>query len=214
MTATPAIVPGLPAASADAAAARRAAAQILSESRFHSGPVPRPLHGLLAAIGRALRPIEHALSRSFHGVAAQLPGGAPALWTILAVLALLAIVALTRRVSRRVLRDAAAAAPAPSGPPATAAALELEAAQAERDGRLDDAVRLRFQAGLTALAERELIASATSTPTGQVRRTLRSERFDALARRFDEIVYGGAPARPEDVEAARHEWPLLLEARR
>jgi Domain of unknown function (DUF4129) len=42
---------------------------------------------------------------------------------------------------------------------------------------------------------------------------LRSERFDALARRFDEIVYGGRPAGEEDVKVARQEWVALLSPR-
>jgi len=200
--------------STEAAAARRAAAQILSESRFHAGPVPRPLHGVLAAIGRALDPIEHALAHGFNNVSGHLPGGSATLWTILAAVVLLAVVWVTRRTTSRVLRDRTSATQAAPGAPATAATLALAAEQAERDGRLDDAVRLRFQAGLTTLAERELIASATSTPTAEVRRALRSERFDALAARFDEIAYGGAEARPDDVEAARHEWPVLLEGGR
>jgi hypothetical protein len=44
---------------------------------------------------------------------------------------------------------------------------------------------------------------------------LGSSRFDRLARDFDEIVYGRRPPRPEDVAAARTEWPeLLAEVRR
>ncbi len=193
-----------------AAAARRAAKDILAESRFHAGPIPRPLHGFLHAVGQLWAPIGRRIQDAFDAVAGVLPGGATVLWTILAVIVLLAVVALTARSTRRALREPGEAGAPRGGARVTAESLERAAVEAERAGRLQEAVRLRFQAGLMRLAERDLIDPAASTPNAQLRRTLRSARFDALAGRFDEIVYGGDEAREQDVEDARREWALLV----
>jgi hypothetical protein len=204
-------MPGSPPTAPDsAAAARHAARQILAERRFHSGPLPRPLHGLLTALGNALQPLGHAIGSAFDSVANAIPGGHIVLWTILAGLLLAAVVALTQRGTRRVLRAPGGGAAPRGARPVTAGGLEAAAEEAERSGRLQEAVRLRFQAGLMRLAEADVIDPAGATPNAQLRRTLRSTRFDALARRFDEIVYGGDDARPQDVEDARREWPLLV----
>ncbi len=200
--------------SGGAAAARRAAEQILAERRFHAGSVPRPLHGFLHAVGTLLQPLFHRVGDAFRTVAGVIPGGTVVLWTILAALFLLAIGALSLRGTRRVLRQPSPGAGPSAGPRSSADALEQAALVAERAGHLQDAVRLRFQAGLMRLAERELIDDAAATPNAQVRRALRSERFDALARRFDEIVYGGDEARAQDVEDARREWPRLVGGQR
>jgi len=44
----------------------------------------------------------------------------------------------------------------------------------------------------------------------EVSRVLHSKRFDELAGRFDEIVYGGRPAVAEDVRVSRVQWRELL----
>jgi len=207
---------GVPALTApgSAAEARRAAQEILTERRFRAGPIPRPLEGVLHAIGVVLDPIFHAIRRAFDSVAGVIPGGDFVLWAILAALLLGAIAVLTLHGTRRVLAEPAGAW-TPAGPRRTSPqALEASADAAERDGRLQEAVRLRFQAGLMRLAEADVIDPASATPNAQLRRMLRSERFDALARRFDEIVYGGDEARAEDIEAARREWPRLVGDRR
>ena len=195
-------------------AARRAAAQILAEGRFHASPVPRPLHGVLHALGVALHPLFRAVDHAFDAVAGAIPGGRAVVWTILAGLVLLTGAVLTARATRGVLRDPERGIAPAGGPRLSAESIEAAAVEAEQAGRLQDAVRLRFQAGLMRLAEHDLIDATTSTPNAQLRRALRSERFDALAGRFDEIVYGGDEARAQDVEDARREWPLLVGGRR
>jgi hypothetical protein len=90
-------------------------------------------------------------------------------------------------------------------------ALEREADEAERAGDLQRAVRLRFRAGLLRLGDRGAIRYRPSVTTGEVRRTLRSSRFDGLAGTFEEVTYGGREADPPDVDAARREWPHVLE---
>ena len=90
-------------------------------------------------------------------------------------------------------------------------ALERAADAAERDGDLDRAVRLRFRAGLLRLGDRGAIRYRPSVTTGEVRRTLGSQRFDDLAGTFEAVAYGGRAAEGPDVDASRREWPRVLE---
>ena len=61
------------------------------------------------------------------------------------------------------------------------------------------------------VAEKQLVA--LSMLNVEVSRALGSRRFDELARRFDEIVYGGRPALEDDVRISRVEWAELLNSR-
>jgi hypothetical protein len=96
----------------------------------------------------------------------------------------------------------------------TPAALERRADEAERRGDHEDALRLRFRAGLLRLDARGAIAFRPSLQTGEVARALRSDAFDRLAADFDEVVYGARPATPDDVATARREWDRVLEGAR
>jgi hypothetical protein len=167
--------------------------------------VPRPLHGLLHAIGVALRAPFKAIGSAVNSLAGAIPGGAVTVWIILAAATIAISVASARRYSRRALSEDELQN-LPGGEPASAAALERQAALAEREGRWADAVRLRFRAGLARLTERGLITTAASTPTAEISQALHSPPFDALACRFDEIVYGAAPAGQIDAEQARRGW--------
>jgi hypothetical protein len=90
-------------------------------------------------------------------------------------------------------------------------ALEREADAAERAGDLERALRLRFRAGLLRLDERGAIRYRPSLTTGELRQLLGSATFDDLAARFEQVVYGREPAEPADVEAARNDWPRVVE---
>jgi hypothetical protein len=196
---------------ADADGARRAAAAILREGRFHSPLVPRPLHGLLTDLGDGLSSVGRAVARVVDRVGRLVPGGAVTVWIVLGLLVLAAAAILARRSSRRdAERDRGGPAGVGAGALERAADLEREAARAEDDGRFADAVRLRFRAGLARLSEDGVIGTVRSTPTAQLARTLRSADFDELARRFDEIVYGAEAAEAQDAEEARRRWPAVL----
>ncbi|HEY6522441.1 MAG TPA: hypothetical protein VIY10_01660 [Solirubrobacteraceae bacterium] len=192
-------------------AARRAASQILAESRFHQPHVPRPLHGLLAAIGSALQAPLTGLESLVTTIASVFPGGVVGVWALFAALTLAAGLAVATRLARRDL--ASTASPRVS---ATQSAGELErlAAAAQDAGRLEEAVRLRFRAGLTRLSDEAAIAGAPTRPTVEIAHALGSPHFDSLAGRFDEIAYGASPATAEDVDRQRREWPEILRAGR
>lgn len=207
-------MPGSSLSAGDAELARRQAREILAQGRFHIAPVPRPLHSLLQTVGKALESPLNAVEEVVSELAAKTPGGAVVVWGVLAALALLAIGALSLRGARRSLAEGQSGEGAAGLAAALSAAdLERAAAQAERDGRHEDAVRLRFRAGLLLLGERDLVDFVPSMSNAEVSRALRSERFDELARRFDEIVYGGRAAREEDVDEARLDWSRLLSRR-
>lgn len=195
---------------ADAQAARRAAAAILRESRFHNPSVPRPLHGVLHDIGKVLQAVGHAVTHAVDRVGGVFPGGTVAVWVLLGLALVAAVAFLARRHSRRALLRDSRRAGGLGGRLERAADLEREAARAEREGRFEDAVRLTFRAGLARLAEEGAIRTARSTPNAQLSRLLHSPDFDALAVRFDEVAYGGAPARLADAEEARRRWSAVV----
>jgi hypothetical protein len=197
------------AASAPAAPAggepRRNAREVLAQKRFHGESVPGPFRGLLHRLEQ-LVPDLRPLLRWLDDI---LPGGRSVVWLVLAAL----VGGLAWRVARRLLtrRISVAAAAAQAAAPADdPKALERRAAEAEAAGELARALRLRFRAGLLRLDARGAIAFRPSISTQEVRRSLRSEDFDALAATFDDVVYGGRPAQPGDVVAARERWPAVV----
>lgn len=212
VSAAPALALG--GAQPDAAGLRRQARTILSERRFHATRLPRPLHGTFQRIGRWLAPIGRALERFFGGLAGHVPGGGFVLWPVLAALVILAALLITRRSLRRRVRGEQARE---TGRRALAHRdddpdeLEQSAEEASRAGDLDLALRLRFRAGLVRLDARRAIELRPSLTTGEVSRTLRSPVFAELAATFDEVTYGRRPARADEVEEARREWPRVLE---
>lgn len=195
---------------ADAAAARRSAAAILREGRFHASSVPRPFHGFFHAIGDALDRVGSWIGQAVDRIGKVVPGGPVVVWILLGLMLVGVVVVLSRRFARAgLLREHDELGPGGVEARERAADLERAALAAEQDGRFAEAVRLRFRAGLVTLAERGAISRPRSTPTVELARSLRSEDFDALARRFDEIVYGAAPAEEEDAEEARRRWAAV-----
>lgn len=193
-------------------ATREQARQILSEKRFQQGSLPRPLHGFFEALGRRLQPIGDAANWVVRHVDALVPGDRGVVWALAGILVLLAAAfGASRTLRRRVTlldreRTDAIATAAGRSPED----LERDAAAAEAAGELDAALRLRFSAGLARLAARGLVELRPSTSNAEIARRLRREEFERLACRFDATVYGGRPARPADLDAAREDWAALL----
>jgi hypothetical protein len=191
----------------DPDAARREAQHILSDGRFKSSTTPRPLRGPLQWLGARLETVFGPIGRFLERV----PG---IIWWALAAAVVAFVVWMIVRVRQQSVASASEDGKRRPRVPETgedAAALEREADEAERSGDLERAVRLRFRAGLLRLGDRGAIRYRRSVTTGEVRRTLRSERFDGLAGTFEEVTYGGRVAEPGDVDAARRDWPRVLE---
>jgi len=193
------------AAAVDPDEARRTARDILDGRQYRSSPTPRPFRRQLTWIGDRVHDIFEPLGRAI----AALP-----LWVVLtdAVAVLVLVVLLVVRLVRRRLGppDQRRAAAMPVVEVENPDELERAADAAERAGRLDEAVRLRFRAGLLRLGDRGAIRYRPSVTTNEVRGVLGSETFEELARTFEAVAYGGQTATGPDVETARREWPRVV----
>jgi Domain of unknown function (DUF4129) len=190
------------------AAARGEAEEILSERRFHGTETPRPLRGLLDWLADRLR----VFGGAFDWLAERLPGGDSTAAVLLATLVLLvaafAAARIAARRSRRILEERHRADVRRRVDPSD---LERAADEAERNGELEEALRLRFRAGLLRLERANVIAFHESMTSGEVARQLRSQEFDRIANTFDEVVYGRRPPESPDLRAARDGWPRVLQ---
>jgi hypothetical protein len=210
-------VPGSPSYSSSA---RQEARQILSKAPYHTTPshTPRPLAGVLHAVGRALnyalgRPsvwlYHHLLVHIGHGFTSAFGG-----WWVVVVGALaialgvaIGVVLVRRRarVSARVMATGLALADIEDPDD-----IDERAAQAESAGDLETAIRLRFRAGLVRLQRKGVIVNQDAKTGRQLSVTLHSPTFDALARRHEMIVYARDRATPADAATARSDWPRVL----
>jgi hypothetical protein len=187
--------------------AKARAQRILAERRFTGSPVPRPFHGVLAWLGRKFS----FLGRFFHRLDRVIPGGSAVVWTILAALvvgiaAFVAARVASRHEGRLISLERGERRRRLDDPDA----LEREAARAEERGDFELALRLRFRAGLIRLGRADRLPLRDSLTSGEAARLLHLDDFDALARSFDEVVYGRRAPGHEDVESARARWTRVL----
>jgi hypothetical protein len=199
-----------PSTPVQAFAARAQARRILNESRFRGSPVPRPFHSALVWLGERFSPV----SRAFHRLGRQVPGGDAALWAILAALVVVLSAVVASRTARRrgaslLERGELARRPTAVDP----RQLERAADEAEASGDPAAALRLRFRAGLLRLGRARIIPLRDSLTSGEARRLLRLHEFDLLAATHDDVVYGGRPARREDAVDAREHWSSVLRSK-
>jgi hypothetical protein len=133
------------------------------------------------------------------------------MWTLLSAAAIaLAVVVARRTAQRRGGRALELARERRLADAVDPRRLEREADEAERRGDHEAAVRLRFRAGLLRLGRKDVIPLRESLTSGQVRRLVRLQEFDRLARDHDEIAYGARTARPDDADAARTGWRTVV----
>lgn len=202
---------GTASAQQPAAAARQLAREILAGGRFHKASVPRPLHDVLREIGRLVQAPLSALEELVSKLGGHVSGGPAVVWAALALVVVLAGAALSTHGARRALRDPMPGETKRQGSLApTAAELERQALAAEAHGRYGEAVRARFRAGLLRLAERDIVGDAAFALSADVLRALHSREFAQLARRFDQIAYGGSAAGAEDARSSRELWRRVL----
>jgi hypothetical protein len=183
------------------------AADILGEDRFDtSGGVPistviqawtlRTISGILLAIERAI------------------PGGLATVGWFLLALAIGGLAAaswaLLRRRERAIegIVDSGRGLPGPSP-----GAIERRALDAERYGRFEDALRLRFVAALIRLDAHGAIRLYDGLTSESIATTLDLPLARELIHTHDEVAYGGRPATASDAAASREGWPrVVLEA--
>jgi hypothetical protein len=188
------------------------AEEILSDRRYHPRQPPRPFAGFFRRLGEL---IVDPLIRLFRWIGDLLPDVGSVPWLVLAAAVVIVAVVVTVRLSaRRGHRRFAAGAALLEEEGLDPDELERRAAEAERRGDLDAALRLRFRAGLGRLDEAGVVRLRPGLTNTAVSRVLRSRRFDALAVDFDEVAYGGRAATEADVAAARSGWPEVLSTAR
>jgi hypothetical protein len=198
--------------SVDPDRAREEARRILSEGRFHPRGAFRPFAGFFRWVGNA---IVDPIRSCFHKLGGIVPDFGSPLWLVLAFVVVVLAAVVAFRLSRDRGRQRSDRHPAGASEDGLdPAELERRAAEAERRGELAEALRLRFRAGLLRLDELGVIELRPGLTNAAAGRALRSPHYDSLAGDFDEVVYGGRPATPGDVEAARSEWPRLLQEAR
>ena len=185
--------------------ARRKARAIVSQRRFQPAEVPQPLR-------RPLELASSALDGAIDWLADRMPGGRMTVWWLAALPVALGSATVVWILARRHRRAGVSGLAARAGAMAPGPAkLEREADDAERAGQLERALRLRFAAGLARLDRAGAITLAPSLTTGQVSRLLRSPAFDGLALAFEDVAYGGRAAALAQLEAARSDWPRVLD---
>ena len=186
--------------------ARRVAHDILGGRQYHASPTPRPLRHQLTWIGDRVHDLADWIGRGFS----HIPEGV-AIAFAAAVLGIAIYIIVRYARGRRGRPDSRTRASALGADP-TEDPRELERAAdaAERAGRFDEALRLRFRAGLLRLGARGAIRYRPSVTTTEVRRVLGSETFEELARTFEAVAYGGCDADEPDLETARREWPRVV----
>jgi hypothetical protein len=183
------------------------ARDILSQPRFRPTDLPQPLRGPLEALADRIRDLGDPLSRLVNAI----PGEGSVEWIVLSIIVAVLAGYVALRLARRRARLRSEPSVAGIGVATLdPAALEGDAARAERDGDLERALRLRFAAGLLRLDRRQTIRLRPSLTTGDVARRLGSPHFDRVATVFDEVVYGRREPTDEDVEISREGWRKVL----
>ena len=199
--------------------ARREARQILSQPPYthRSSHSAAPLAGVLHAIGHGLwwligRPLAWLWRHAFAHAVNRIHLALGPWWPLPVAVAFVALGFFAGWLLARRRSRIAAAVPAASSEAETedAAALERAAVEAERQGDLESAVRLRYRAGLNRLEARGIISSRLTRTDGQLRLVVRDAIFDDLTYRHESVAYGRQEATPQDVAAAKEGWPKIL----
>lgn len=210
----------MPGSSSFSSSACDQARHILSKAPFRKVPshTPRPLAGVLHALGRALNAVlgrparwlyRHLLVHIGHGFRSTLGGWWVVVLGVLAVgLGVAVGVLIVRRRARISAREPTTRTMA--GDTDDPGEMERRAAVADSAGDHETAVRLRFRAGLLRLQRQGVIVNQDAQTDRQLSVTLRSSTFDILAGRHEMIVYAGDRATSDDAETARTQWPRVL----
>ena len=193
----------------DPAAAREEAREVLEQRRFQPTSVPAPLRDVRERVGEWLRSAGGPFESAFKWLADRIPGGAPVLWAVLATLVLAMAAMLAGRAGAGRETAAAAAAGGHAEERMSASQLRREAERAERAGDLEEALRLRFRAGLVELDHRELIELRPALTNRELLDNVPSPTLAELVDGFEAVAYGGRPAAEDDVRSARDGWPRV-----
>src|SRR5690606_27526810 len=129
-------------------------------------------------------------------------------WGLVALAAGAATSWLVRRRSRAAVDHAAGHGLV--DPSADPDRLEAGAARAEAEGDPAGAVRLRYEAGLLRLVRAGRLDLRPDTTAAGAAEQVDHPTMDHLTADFEEVVYGGRSATPDDVERSRSGWREVL----
>jgi len=195
-----------------AGAAREQARDVLAQRRFQRTKIPSPLRDVRERIGAGLRWLGRPFASAFNWLAERVPIPSPVLWALLAGGVLAAAAVLARRAGAQRgddrVRDGAGGADEAR---MSASRLRQEAERAERRGALEEALRLRFRAGLVELDDRQLIELRPALTNRELLGAVPSPTLAALVDGFEAVAYGGRPADADDLRNARDGWPRVPE---
>lgn len=200
-------IAGASIATVDPDTARQAAREILDGSKFQEPQFPRPFKGILEWLADRLRPVVQWISDLLEPVAdvfLSLPGGRYILVAVVVGLLAVLINWLVGRRSRSVVQRSTRSGLVDlrSDPDA----LDREADKAEAAGDHALAVRRRYESGLLRLVRADRLVLRPETTAGAAARQLDQPAMDELTDDFEQIVYGGRSAGPDDSGRAERLW--------
>ncbi len=177
---------------------------ILAEQRFDT---TRNVSAATVVRAWTLRLVQGILSALERAI----PGGLATLGWVLLVATVagsgIVAVSLLRRREREVEGATRSDMGAERVRPAT---LERQAAAAERDGDLEEALRLRFHAALLRLDAHGAIRFHDGLTSGHVLDGVPHRLVPPLVAAHDEVVYGGRAPTLDDLAESRMGWPRVI----
>lgn len=179
------------------------AERILEGDRYQPSRAPQPFRGALQWLADRLEPIGRAITWVFDD-----PVRAVVASVFVVGLGVIVAARLIGGRNRSEVERFQQARRQHHG--VDAHALDRAAEVAEQDGDLDEALRLRFVAGLARLDEAK-VPVRTAAPSADLAARLASPAFDELADDFDQVVYGGRAASAGELDRARREWPVVVQ---
>ncbi len=131
-------------------------------------------------------------------------------WLLLAALLVLAVAVAAVIAKRRLRAETDQQRAIDVEHRGDAGELEDLAKAAEGAGRFEEALRLRFRAGLMRLDDLEVIAYDPALATGAVRSAVHMGEFDAVASQFERVAYSDYAPQRTDVTSHRQGWQTVL----
>jgi hypothetical protein len=187
---------------------------------FGNAP-PKRAPGIFVSIGRFIaNNIIHPIQDFFHSIFSHFsdtfssngPFGAvgPFLFYFLIVLLACAVGYLIARKRAQKERLAMARARLEESKEKSWEELFKEAEIAESNGEDEQALRLRFQAGLLRVSELLKDPDLTKKTNRRLMSVINSRSFQTLARDFDEIIYAKRPITPDHVMRSKSHWEIAI----
>lgn len=131
-------------------------------------------------------------------------------WLLLAAMLVLAVVVATVIARRRISAETDQQRAMDVERRGDAEELEDLANAAEAAGRFEDALRLRFRAGLMRLDDLDVIAYDPAMATGAVRSAVAMAEFDTVASQFERVAYSDYAPQQTDVTSHQQGWQTVL----